>query len=470
MLNKIEEYIKKYKMISKEDTVIAGVSGGADSMCLLFVLDELRKKMGFRLIVVHVNHCLRGEAADADENYVVEECRKRDLVCEVFREDMRKYAEENKFSEEEAGRENRRRAYEKTMEKYQGTKIALAHHQEDNAETFFLHLARGSKLKGLGGIYPVKGRYIRPLLVVSREEIEQFLEERGISYCTDLTNFDDVYARNKVRLHVLPYLKKEINPRTVEHINSTMEHLRQVEAYLEIKTEEALKSCSILEDEKAVIDEKAFAGIEELIQGRVVRNLLVQVSGKEKDLEEVHVEEVISLFKKQNGRRIDLPYKMTAEKIYGGIEICRGKKQVEMAETEWKIEASMGKTSLYQWKDVEISCRLFKKGQDMPAPPKKTFTKWFDYDIINKNVIARTRRAGDRLVIDDKGNSQKLKSFFINEKVPVAKRDSILLFADGEQILWVTGYRQSKAYQVTKDTINILEISINGGKGYGTQN
>ena len=143
------------------------------------------------------------------------------------------------MSEEEAGREERRRIFEEVRQKYNGTKIALAHHQEDNAETFLLHLARGSRLKGLGGIYPVNGVYIRPLLCVSRREIEEYLRKRGITYCMDGSNFDDTYTRNRIRNHVLPYFREHINARTVEHINGAMEQLRQIQEYLEEQTRAA---------------------------------------------------------------------------------------------------------------------------------------------------------------------------------------------------------------------------------------
>lgn len=463
MLAKVDQYIDKYNMISAGDVVIAGVSGGADSMCLLFVLEELRKKREFDLIVVHVNHMVRGEDADADESYVRKVCAEHGLVCEVFREDMQGYAKQMKLSEEEAGRNIRRQCYEKTVKKYGGTKIALAHHQDDNAETFFLHLARGTKLKGLTGICPVKGVYIRPLLCVGRKEIEEFLEERNVEYCTDVTNSEEIYLRNRIRMKVLPYFQKEINARTVEHINRTMDHLRQVEEFLEQHAQRAYNDCVDKTERGLFLKEESLKNCEPLIAGMVIRKALTDTAGREKDIEESHVEAVKGLLEKQTGRKVNLPYKMQAERTYGGIKIfiC-GKLHVE-EKKEWILEPVMGKMMRYTCGNMEISCRLFKKPEGDILPPKKTYTKWFDYDIIKSNVIVRTRRTGDRIVIDEKGNSQKLKSFFINEKIPSEERDSILLFADGEQILWITGHRQSKAYQITDHTVNILEITINGG-------
>ena len=463
MLNKIEQYMNKYNMISADDVVIAGVSGGADSMCLLFVLEELKKKIDFRLIVVHVNHCVRGEDADADEAYVRKICSEHGIECEVFREDMQGYAKQMKLSEEEAGRNIRRRSYEKTVEKYGGTKIALAHHQEDNAETFFLHLARGSKLKGLTGIYPVNGIYIRPLLCVSRSQIEEFLEKRNILYCNDVTNSEEVYLRNRVRMNVLPYFQKEINPKTVEHINSTMEYLCQVEEFLEKHADLAYGKCCRKTENGIILSGEETEKCEPLIRGMVIRRAMTETAGREKDIEEIHVEALKDLMTKQNGRKVDLPYNMKAERIYEGIRISTVKNVPESEQKEWILEPVMGKMMVYNCDGMKISCRLFKKPEGDLSVPKKTYTKWFDYDIIKDNVTVRTRRAGDRIVIDEKGNSQKLKSFFINEKIPSEERDHIPLFADGQQILWVTGHRQSKGYQITDHTVNILEITINGG-------
>ena len=239
MQKKVEKFIDKWNMLSENDVVIVGVSGGADSVALLLVLDELRKKRNISMHIVHVNHGIRGEAADQDERYVQKLCEERELSFESVRVNVPAYVKEQKVSEEEAGRELRRKAFQNAMKSHNGTKIALAHHQEDNAETFFLNLARGSKLKGLGGIYPVKGEYIRPLLCVERKEIEAFLKERNVKYCMDATNLEDTYMRNRIRNHVIPYFHDHINGKTVEHMNAAMEYLREVQKYLEQQHEQA---------------------------------------------------------------------------------------------------------------------------------------------------------------------------------------------------------------------------------------
>ena len=469
MQKKIEEFVEKWKMLSEKDVVIAGVSGGADSVCLLLELEEMRRTKGFSLAAVHVNHALRGEAADADEAFVKALCEKRGIPCAVYHVDVRDFAKQRKLSEEEAGRELRRAAFAQEMAKRGGTKIALAHHMEDNAETFFLHLARGSRLKGLGGIYPVNGSYIRPLLCVSRTDIEAYLEARETPYCMDATNREDTYARNRIRNHVLPYFREEINPKTVEHVNGAMAQLREIQTYLEKQTEEAYGRCVAERDGTFFLREAPFIREEELLRGMVIRRMLSRAAGREKDLEEIHVESIRRLLAGQTGRRCDLPYGMRAMRTYEGVELTAEAKETPRPPEEILLDfrEREGSVCFGEW---DISWRIFANPVEKELIPKKTYTKWFDYAIIDRSVSVRTRRSGDRIVIGEGGASQKLKAFFINEKVPAGKRDGVLLLAEGSSVLWIVGYRQSKAYQVTEQTTTILEITINGGTLHGGDN
>ncbi len=164
LIDKVNAYIDKYQMIKDGDHVVAGISGGPDSVCLFFVLLKLQKQKAFSLTAVHINHGLRGEDADADERFVVELCEKYQVPLEIFRVDLELIAGKRKQSLEEAGREVRREAFQSVLEKYGGNRIALAHHQNDNAETLLWNLARGTGLHGLCGIRPVNGVWIRPTM------------------------------------------------------------------------------------------------------------------------------------------------------------------------------------------------------------------------------------------------------------------------------------------------------------------
>ena len=199
----------EHHMLTPGDRVVAGVSGGADSVCLLFVLLKIREEIPFSLHGVHVNHGIRKEAGE-DAAYVEQLCSQFGLPFILVKENVRERAAAEKRSEEEMGRLVRYQAFESVMKSVGANKIAVAHNSNDQAETMLFHLFRGSGLSGLCGIRPVRDHIIRPILCLERKEIEQYLEERKIAYCKDATNEEDDYTRNRIRHHILPYAEQEI--------------------------------------------------------------------------------------------------------------------------------------------------------------------------------------------------------------------------------------------------------------------
>lgn len=463
MLRKVKEYVQKWHMIEKGDKVIVGVSGGADSVCLLFVLLELQKTISFDIIVVHVNHGLRGEDANQDENYVKKFCKEKNILCVCYFENVELIAKNRKQSTEEAGREVRRAAFRKTMELYGGTKIALAHHKNDNAETMLLNLARGTGLKGLGGMHPIVDCFIRPLLCVERSEIEQFLQEEHIDFRIDATNACDDYTRNRLRNHLIPYLVKEVNPRSVSHINETMEQLREIQAFMEEQKNMYFQQCVKLEKECCIILEDSFLKMPKVFQPLVLKETLVKIAGKEKDLSVVHIEALQELFLKQVGKKKDFPYEIQADRVYDGIRI-----QKKISKKTDKIYAClnpiMNKVQKIQLGDKIVNYRIFEVEETSSLINKRILensgTKWFDYDIIENGVSIRTRQAGDYITIHVSGKTQKIKSYFINEKIPQDKRDDILILADGAHVLWIVGYRTNCMYHVSQSTKRVLEVEV----------
>lgn len=469
MINKVEQYVAKRNMIKKEDKLIVGVSGGADSICLLFVLLEMQKKLPFEMVVVHVNHGLRGEAADADEAYVRQVCAEHGLTCVVYRENIELIAKKRKQSTEEAGRDIRREVFLRTMEEYGGTKIALAHHKNDSVETFFMNLARGTGVKGMGGIRPAAGAFIRPLLCLERREIEQFLTERQISYCTDLTNESDDYTRNRIRNHVIPYLEQEVNPCTVAHIGQVMEQLQELQSYMDEQTEIHLEQCVKKNEKGYIVFQEPFACVPALFRPLILKKVLVEVCAREKDIEEIHLQELQELFQKQVGKQVDLPYEMYGKRSYEGVYIQK-KTLLRTESIQMDVSFSEGREQVIEWNGSKLICKLLEDVSTNEMQLEKVNKKHFDYDIITHGVCIRTRQPGDYITIHPDGRTQKLKSFFINEKVPQEKRDEVLLVADGHHILWVVGLRTSCAYQVGKHTKRVLEIQVDKGERDGRDN
>jgi len=473
-------------MLTCGDRVIAGVSGGADSVCLFLMLLELREKIGFDLIAVHVHHGLRGEAADQDQRFVEALCEQHRIPLEIFRVNLESIAKKRKQSLEEAGRMVRREAFDSVCQKYGGNKIALAHHQNDNAETLLWNLSRGTGLDGLGGIRPVNGKFIRPLLCMNRKEIEEYLAKRKQSYCIDETNAGTDYTRNKLRHLVLPILEEQVNSAAVRHMNETMEQIWELKEYMQEQVEAAYQECVQEHFEKACwiqIQQKSFETFPELIKKMVIRKGMEQVGGKKRDLSHKHVDVMMELMNKQVGRTLDLPYEMHAKRNYEGIRLEKQRtysfgeeKKAEIMQ-ECMSELNIPGETILADRNLKLRCKILEKPKNLSIKdiPQKIYTKWFDYGIIKSSLYIRTRQAGDTIVIDEKGHQKKLKNWFVDEKIPKEVRDSQLLLAENNEILWVLGHRMSQAYQVKQSTKWILQIEVetyksDGGKENGRNN
>ena len=350
---------------------------------------------------------------------------------------------------EEAGREARREAYSDAAEKLGGTKIALAHHMNDNAETLLLNIVRGTGLRGLSAIRPVNGNYIRPLLCVSRREIEEYLGRNHIAYCIDATNLEKTYTRNRIRNEILPYLEAEINDRAVVHMLELTRQMQELGEYVDCQVDRELERCAWKEKGGYILYLPEFSKTDDGLKPYLIRRLLVLAAGKEKDIESVHVKALGELTKRQSGKSLYLPYGLHAVRSFDRIRI----NSILSADRDRGREMNVPK----------VHFRIFECEKMPAAFPKTPYTKWFDYDIIKNDIVVRNRCPGDYIAIDREGNTQKLKNYFINMKIPKEERDQILLVADGSQIMWIVGYRQSQKYQVSECTRRILEIRVDGG-------
>lgn len=458
MLQKIESYIKRYHMINAKDHIIAGVSGGADSICLLDVLMRLRETLGHTVSVVHVEHGIRGVQSLSDAQFVKHFCKTHGIECHICHCSVPEYAKEHGIGAEEAGRRLRYDAFALEKEAYadRNVRIATAHHMDDNAETMLFYLARGSGLTGLGGIAPVRGDIIRPLLCVSRLEIEAYLVHQGQNFCTDATNELDIYSRNQIRHGALAVLRR-INSRCAEHMYQTAEELRELDAYIRHQAAEKLESCCVRTENDALLKREAFIRLEPVLQREMLHQLLAELSDGGRDITREHIFQAQTLFDRQNGRRIHLPHGLAAERVYEGVEIYREKDRaqdgIKQAENEVENEAGQ-----FSFRVIEVFSNL------LPQISKKKYTKCFDYDKIKFGFCIRKRLPGDYLAVNDSGDRQKLKKYLVNEKIPAKERERLLLLADGSHIMWVVGYRISSYYKVDTCTRRILEVTFCGGE------
>ncbi len=468
-----EQWSAEQNFIKEGGTVIVGVSGGADSVCLLYLMNEYAKKEGFKCIAVHFNHMIRGERADLDEAYVKNLCAQMDVRCMVAKANIPELAERAGISEEETGRILRYKSFAKAAKSVNGI-IAVAHHKDDNAETILMNLSRGSNMKGLTGMKPVAELegciVVRPLLSCSHEEIVAFLNEKELDFMEDETNQDYAYARNRIRGVVLPELKK-VNTKATEHIVRAAEEFEKIEAYLTLKTEEAFAEVVSEEEGNVLIQVEKLMEVEEVIQNRVLYSAIGKATGELKDISQVHVEELADLCTKQSGKKIDLPYDRIAVKQYDYIIIQSREEEEE--ENDASVELDISEENLYEKisetvldDGTTITMLLINvdEGNRDVLMQKNEYTKAFDYDTIERTIILGKKASGD--VISLKEGRKSLKKFFIDEKIPAEDRKDILVLKDAKSVLWVVGYRIGENFKITENTRRALLVKISGGN-YG---
>lgn len=461
---KVKVYVERFHMIEPKDTIVLGISGGADSVCLLKILARWKEAWGISLRAVHVHHQLRGEEADADERFVRELCENEGIPCRVFHEDVQGMAQREKIGLEEAGRIARYRCFATVCEDVGGGKIALAHHQDDLAETMLHHLVRGTGMAGLCSLKPVSGNRIRPLLCLEKEEILVYLEAAGQPWRTDSSNLEDDYTRNRIRHHVLEELKTEVNPRAVRHMAQLSEELEETRAVLAQVAAEKRRQY-VRKSEKGMLLAEELKKEPDLIGRQIVHDLLKEISGKQKDFTRIHVEAVQELWNRKVGARRDLPYGMQAIRTYDGIYLERKAEKCETRDSEKNagIQINVQSEGTESFQIGELTLTVSRTARDFGEIPEKKYTKWFDYDRIKQTLVIRHRQPGDRICLFDGGGSKKLKDYLIDRKIPAQKRDQLWLLADGSDILWIIGDRISAAYKVTAESQRILQAEIKGG-------
>jgi tRNA(Ile)-lysidine synthase len=462
MINKVLNYVKEYQMIEAGDMVVAGISGGADSVCLLFVLLEIRKKIPFTLRAVHVNHKIRPDASE-DADYVRDLCKRQGVPFHLVEEDVEGRAKEYGISTEEAGRRIRYRAFGEVLGGEKG-KIAVAHNSNDRAETMLFHLFRGTGLAGAGGIRPVNGNVIRPVLCLSRKEIEGWLLERNIPFCHDSTNAQDIYTRNRIRHHILTYAEEEICQGALANMNRTADLLLEAQDYIDRQEKAAIKRCVKTGTGPGRVEIRIPELLKEdvYLRGCILLYCIGQAAGSRKDITAAHIRSADRLLSGERNGEIHLPYGLAVYKKYdlGMIQRKEAEDTAYMSGQGELPEHRITFPSVFEAPGlgtVEITVFLREYSQNIP---QKTYTKWFDYDKITSSAMFRARRRGDYLTINNKMGHKSLQDYFVNEKIPRQERDKIYVLADGSHIMWVPGYRMSEYYKVREDTRKIMQVSI----------
>ena len=322
IIDKIYRYIEQNNMLTDCERVVVGLSGGADSVCLLMVLKGYieRRHLQTELCAVHVNHGIRQEAGD-DEEFARVLCERMGVEFMAYHIDAAGLAKQLGMSVEEAGRKERYRIFNEAC-KGRNARIAVAHHMNDQAETVLMNLSRGTSLKGIGGIRPVRDNIIRPLLSVTRAEVEEVLKDFKQPYVTDATNLCNDYTRNSLRNVVIPYMTEKVNAHTVENIADAAEELQQDFDFIESEADKAYNKY-VTEGDNVVIklDGEEFAGLHEVIRRRVIYRAVYYLTKTAKDIYKIHVNAVDALVGKTVGSSADICYGLCAVREYDDIVV-----------------------------------------------------------------------------------------------------------------------------------------------------
>ena len=482
---KVQKMMEEWNMVTAGDRLLTAVSGGADSVCLLLVLKDLQETMGFFLEAIHVEHGIRGEESLKDQSFVEDLCLTLGIPLTIEKVNVPNCREEYGWSEEEAARKLRYDAFSKVaLEKH--AKVVLAHHMEDNAETVLFQMLRGSRLMGLCGMHSIRKdeqgvEYLRPLLGVHRQEIEEELARRGQGYCIDSTNCELEYSRNYLRNVILPQML-QLNHQGVLHINQMAWHMQEVEDFLQKETDKALQSIvsqEVLENKamRYTISVEQLMGLHTVLQKEVLLRVVEMAAGGRKDITAGHIADLLALCEKQSGREVHLPYQLVGKKAFGSLvieqrlelEISNSQEENDMpiCVTQEDLarllsEGGSVKVPLGDAKE-ELIIRVFPYDATTTKIPQKTYTKWLDYDRIKQGFCIRTRQTGDYFIGDAMGHRKKLQNYFVDEKIPMALRDGMWLVAQESLVLWLIDGRISENVKVTEDTQYIVELEYIGG-------
>ncbi|MCY6960340.1 tRNA lysidine(34) synthetase TilS [Clostridium brassicae] len=459
MIEKIMNTIKQNAMFKEGDKVIVGVSGGPDSICLLHVLYTLKEELRITLAAAHINHCLRGEEADKDEEYVKRFCNELGIECFVKKIDVHKLSKEKSISCEMAGREVRYKFFEEILNNIEGQKIAIAHNANDQAETVLMRIMRGTGLEGLVGIKAVRDEiYVRPILNVSRNEIESYCEVNKLNPRIDKTNLENIFTRNKIRLELVPYIQQNFNKDIIEALNRMADTIRVDNDYInKVSTELYRKYCKKLKS-KVIIYKEAFQENEAIVT-RIIRMSLNEIKGDLRNFEKVHIYDIINIQKNSTGKVAMLPNNIEVINNYGDISLYIKKEVNLINNREYTLE--INKKNYLEDLDLNISLKVYTNKKCLDSK-KNNLIKYFDYDKIDGDIKLRYRKNGDKFTPLGMRGSKKLKDLFMDLKIPKDERNNIPLICFKEEIAWIVDYRVSDKFKIDENTKNILQIKIEG--------
>ena len=470
---KVAGFIKANELFSSSDKILLAVSGGADSIALLYAMWALKTEniLSAELHCGHINHQLRGAEADLDEDFVIAQAAKLKLPVMTKRIDVRGFARVNKLSIETAARNLRIESLLDIARTNNCSRIATGHQKNDNAETVLQRLARGTGFRGLGGIWPMRAfdgniRFVRPLLCVTRDEIIDYLEQRNLKWRIDYTNADCTYRRNYMRHRLLPALQQQCNSSIVEQLFSLSQSARRFYSSVCRHAENVWPKLADSADDKVVMNLGKFLSEPPAIKVELIRRSLTVLGSGERDLTQRHYEKILCLTEQNaSGKKIELPGSFVVRREYGNLIFTRCEKRSHYNKQIGKsVELEVpGRTQFGQYL---IEAIIFEAKEQKYLAPSFTggfvpqFIEKFDLDKLEPPIFVRPREAGDKFWPLGLPAEKKVGKFLTSAKVPQELRRKILIVTGCEKIIWVWPIRISEKAKITSDTRRILQLQI----------
>ncbi len=464
--NKVIKTVDKNKLLDRGDRVLAAVSGGPDSVCLLYLLLELSREIGFRLSVFHLDHQIRGESSRREAEFVKKLSSDLGLPCFLFSFNVQRYQKITGISPQEAARRVRLRLMARAANKIRANKIALGHNSDDQVETIIMRILRGTGLDGLTGMgyhnsFPGRTRalIIRPLLDINREEIESFCKDSKIRFCTDPSNLKAIYLRNKIRLELIPYLEENYNPALKKILLQMCKSLSRDNSYL-LKETDKIYPRMVQEESagKIILKIPEILQCDEAIQFRLVRKGLERLKGDLRAIEAKHGADILNLIKGVGAHgSISLPGGLLAKKSYELLELRMTTQKVSSSFTKKELNIP-GQTYVPEL-NLEIEAEIQER-DNLPWPPNQKREAYLDYEKLIFPLHLSLRWPGVKFQPLGMDGTKKLKDFFMDEKVPLEERYKTPLVLSKNEIVWVAGCRIAHPYRLTQNSKKVLVLRL----------
>ncbi|MDY7874729.1 tRNA lysidine(34) synthetase TilS [Clostridioides difficile] len=459
IFDKVLSTINKHNLIQKGDKIVLGLSGGPDSVCLLHVLNRLKKDFNLEIYAAHLNHQIRGIEAQKDALYVSKLCEDMGIIFFVKSINVPKYCENEGLSLEEGARKLRYEMFYEIKDKIKANKIAIGHNLNDQAETVMMRIMRGTGLKGLKGIDYIRDNcIIRPILDVERSEIEEYCEAYNLNPRIDKTNLENIYTRNKIRLDLLPYMKDNFNSNVIESIVRMSNSLKSDNDYIEKEAEAKFREVSNIKEKGFVeINLDDFVCLHDAIKVRVLRNSIKHILGDTNFVDQRHIEDIMSLEDNSKvNKMLTLPRNIFVYRKKDSIILTNEEIVSEEIEFYYNIPSN-GFIKIKELKQIiETQVMSIDRYKSMKLDNS---SKGFDFNKVKGGIVIRSRRQGDKIKLAM--GSKKVKDLFIDLKIPREERCKIPIITDSEGIICVGDYKISENYKIDENTKEVLKINFN---------